>query len=383
MTSNDRPTVLIAGAGIGGLTAALTLHARAMRPTVVDSAQELRELGVGINLLPHAVRELHRLGLGDDLAKIAAAPAAIAFFDKSGHELFREPRGIEGGYGWPQYSVHRGKLQMLLLAAVGERLGDDAVVTGAKVTEFDEHQDRVVVDTAAGDFSADVLIGADGIHSTIRRQLHPGPDPLMWSGIRMWRGTSPLPPFLDGRTMAIVHGGDDVDLVTYPIGDDLVNWVVQVPESTPGPFTGDAQWTARASKTEVCGQVEDWTLDWLDVRQLIESSETIFGYPMVDRDPLPHWGTQRVTLLGDAAHPMYPVGANGGSQSIVDAAVLATELADSGVAGLQSYEEQRRTETAEVVVANRAMHTASTTSADDLRRATRKYRDDTLRSTRS
>ncbi len=183
MTEN----VLIAGAGIGGLTAALALHARGIDVTVIERT-DLRPLGVGINLLPHAVRELYELGLGDELSRIGVAPAAIAYYDTDGTLLFREPRGIDGGYGYPQYSVHRGRLQMMLLSALRDRLGARAVHDNCELVGFDQWDAGVRVDTSAGDFMAGVLVGADGIHSTVRRRIHPGRDPLLWSGLRMFRG---------------------------------------------------------------------------------------------------------------------------------------------------------------------------------------------------
>lgn len=365
--------IVIAGAGIGGLTAALTLHTRGFPVTVLESARELRALGVGINLLPHAVRELTGLGLGEALLAISATPAVIDFYRADGALLFREPRGIEGGYGYPQCSVHRGRLQMLLLDAVRSRLGTDAVRTGAAVTGFDETEAQVRVATSVGDFTAAVLVGADGVHSKVRRQLHPGPDPLTWSGVRMFRGASRIRPFLDGRTMAIVKGDDGVELVAYPIGGDLVNWVLQVTETTPGPLPGDASWNAPADPAAVAAHMSGWHLDWLDPAELVGRSSAVFEYPMVDREPLSHWGTRCVTLLGDAAHPMYPVGANGGSQAILDARALADELAAGrGVAG---YEARRLPETTTVVHANREMHAGS---PDELARVTADYRRNTL-----
>ena len=369
--------VLIAGGGIGGLTTALTLHARGIEPIVLERASQLRPLGVGINLLPHAVSELYELGLGEKLARKAVAPTSISYYDTDGELLFREPRGIDGGYGYPQYSVHRGELQMVLLSALRERLGAKAVRTGAQVDGFDERADGVRVHTSAGDFTADALIGADGIHSAVRTRLHPGPDPLLWSGVRMFRGAA-ASGFLDGRTMVIVKDPDGVDLVTYPIGDGLINWVVMMPEADPGPLPGDAKWNQPGDRTAIVAHLERWKLGFLDAADLVRRTDSVLEYPMVDRDVLPWWGRGRVTLLGDAAHPMYPVGANGGSQAIVDARALADELARDGVDGLQSYEDIRRPETADVVAANREMHaTGATQRPEDLVKVTGKYRVDT------
>jgi 2-polyprenyl-6-methoxyphenol hydroxylase-like FAD-dependent oxidoreductase len=375
----DKPTIVIAGAGIGGLTAALTLHRRGMTATVVERAQTLQPLGVGINLLPHAVRELDVLGLGSRLASISVAPSAISYFDSDGRHLFRESRGIEGGYSHPQRSVHRGRLQELLVDAVTERLGPKAIRTAAGLTGFTQGNRGVVVHTEAGDLRAEILVGADGINSVVRSALHPGPDPLLWSGVRMYRGAARMAPFLDGRTMAIVQGDDGIDLVTYPIGGGLVNWVLQVRDGPGGPLPGDAGWNEPADPAHVASYVADWDLDWLDAAALPGLSDKVFEYPMVDRDVLPHWGSGAVTLLGDAAHPMYPVGANGASQAIVDARVLAEELDRDPGSGLRAYEERRRRDTADVIAANREMLAAGTERGEDIARVTSKYRTDTER----
>jgi 5-methylphenazine-1-carboxylate 1-monooxygenase len=370
-------TVLFAGGGIGGLTAALTLHARGIESTVLERASHLRPLGVGINLLPHAVSELYALGLGDALTQLAVAPTSISYYDTEGKLLFREPRGIDGGYGYPQYSVHRGQLQMLLLTSLQERLGPNAIRTGAELHGFAESGGRVRARTSAGEFAADALVGADGIHSAVRAQLHSHPDPLLWSGVRMFRGAV-HGELLDGHTMVIVKDPDGVDLVTYPIGDGLINWVVMMPEADPGPLPGDAQWNQPGDRSRVLESLERWNLGFLDAADLVRRTEPVLEYPMVDRDVLRWWGHGRVTLLGDAAHPMYPLGANGGSQAIVDARVLADELARDFAGGLRSYEDIRRPETADVVVANREMHVAGATQRpEDLAKVTGKYRQDT------
>ncbi|MEU8875513.1 flavin-dependent oxidoreductase [Streptomyces javensis] len=378
--------VLIAGAGIGGLATALSLHAAGVGTAVVESAREIRPLGVGINLLPHAVRELIELGLGDELAAIGVATAENVYCDRFGRRIFTEPRGLAQGYRWPQYSVHRGELQRLLLAAVRERLGADAVRTGARVVGFADSGQRDgvrvrVLDRATGaveETAARALIGADGLHSAVRSALHPQDGPLLWSGIRMWRGTTPAEPFLTGRSMVIVHDGD-AELVAYPIGGGRVNWVCQVRMSEPGPLTGDAAWNRAGRLADVLPYFEDWRLGWLDVPALLTGGAEILEYPMVDREPLPWWGSGRVTLLGDAAHPMYPVGANGASQAVVDARVLARELArtDDVPTALSRYETERREATAAVVRANRAMNRAGARTPEELARVTDTYRDTT------
>lgn len=351
--------VLIAGAGIGGLAAALALHAHGIEATVVDRARNVAPLGVGINLQPRAVAGLDRVGMADEVARHAVAPRAIEFYDANGRLLFREPRGVDGGYRWPQLSVHRGRLHALLLAAVRDRLGPHAVRSDHGLMGFEESRDGVLAHTAHGPLTADVLIGADGIHSAVRAQMHPQGDPLLWSGMRMFRGATRAAPFLDGETMVIIAGGGGVDVVTYPIGDGLINWVVQVDEGPSGALPGDANWNSPAAPETVVGHLGNLRLDWLDLEALVRGADSVLEYPMVDRNPLPWWsdpaGHGRVTLLGDAAHPMYPAGANGGTQAIIDAVVLAEELGADAGHGVRNYESRRRTETADVVAASRKM----------------------------
>ncbi|MBT2459815.1 flavin-dependent oxidoreductase [Streptomyces sp. ISL-86] len=377
-------TVLIAGAGIGGLTAALSLHAAGIDAVVVESAREIRPLGLGINLLPHAVRELTELGLGDALAAIGVATAENVYCDRFGNEMFAEPRGLAAGHHWPQYSVHRGELQLLLLAAVRERLGAGAVRAGTRLVGFEEAGTTVrarLLDRATGaveETRAGALIGADGLHSAVRARLHPDGGPLLWSGIRMWRGVTEAEPFRTGRSMVIVSEAD-VQLVAYPIGRNRINWVCQVRVSEPRPLAEEAGWNRTGRLADVLPYYEDWAFGPYDVPGLLAGSGEILEYPMADRDPLPAWGRGRVTLLGDAAHPMYPVGANGASQAIVDAGVLARELAEAAEVptGLARYEHTRRDATTAVVLANRDMHRAEGHTARDLARITDTYRQAT------
>ncbi|MDL4819614.1 flavin-dependent oxidoreductase [Actinomadura opuntiae] len=355
--------VLIVGAGIGGLTTALSLHEAGIEALVVDGVRRLRPLGVGINLLPHAVRELTELGLGGDLADIGVPTAEMVHFDRFGGRIWADPRGRALGYDWPQYSVHRGELQMVLLDAVLSRLGKDAVRTGTVFEGFEQDGAEVrarLLDRAsgtAGTVRADVLVGADGLHSAVRAQLHPGEPAPLWNGIRMWRGVTESEPFLTGRTLAVAGSNAASKIVVYPIsmraerrGRALLNWVAEV--RLPGDrLETDADWNRTGRLEDVLPYFAGWKFDWLDVPSLIAASPEILEYPMVDREPLDRWTSGRVTLLGDAAHPMYPIGSNGGSQAVLDARVLAYELARAADAaeGLLGYERERR-ETANAVV---------------------------------
>jgi 2-polyprenyl-6-methoxyphenol hydroxylase-like FAD-dependent oxidoreductase len=357
--------VLVVGAGLGGLSAALSLHAADIGVRVVDATRELRALGVGINILPHATRELVELGLADELTATGIATEELVYTDRFGSRICVEPRGLTAGYRWPQYSIARGKLQMLLLHAVGERLGADSVRTGLVLERFELHGAHVSVelrDRRTGRLvveQADVLIGADGINSTVRAQLHPGEGPPIWNGIHLWRGLADSSPFLGGRTMIV--SGSDPTVVAYPVcraaeqrGRSIVNWGVaaRLAHPTQAPL-GD--WHHLGGLDDALSHVADRCFDWLDVPTLVRDSPRIWEYPMVDRDPLPRWGMGRVTLLGDAAHPMYPFGSNGGTQAIIDGRVLAWELARAGdpVAGLAAYEHARREPMNALVLANR------------------------------
>ncbi|KUF14841.1 hypothetical protein AT728_35380 [Streptomyces silvensis] len=365
--------VLIAGAGIGGLTAALSLHAAGIGVRVVEPVQVMRPLGVGINLLPHAVRELTELGLGDALAATGLPTAEMIHYDRHGNRIWGEPRGLALGYHWPQYSLHRGALQMLLLEAVRARIGERAVVTGTSFVRYGETEGpllRVVLrDLARGrehTVRVRALIGADGLYSTVRTRLHPGEGPPLWNGIRMWRGLTEWEPVLGRRTVTVAGSNAQAKLVVYPIsreaeerGRALLNWVAEVrvpPEH--GAMSGAADWNRGGRLSDVLPHFAGWRIGDLDVPALVAATRRILEYPMVDREPLPHWGQGPVTLLGDAAHPMYPVGSNGGSQAILDARVLARCLAvhePDRVAGLRAYEELRRETTAALVLANRRM----------------------------
>lgn len=369
--------VLVAGAGIGGLTTALSLHAAGIGVRVIDAVDALRPVGVGINLLPHAVRELTDLGLGAELAATAVPTAETVHFDRHGNHIWGEPLGLARGHHWPQYSLHRGALQLILLDAVRDRLGDNAVQTGTAFVRYAESEGsgalRVTLrDVGRGrEFAVPVraLVGADGLYSAVRARLHPGEGPPLWNGIRMWRGVTEWDPVLGGRTMAIAGSNATAKLVVYPIsreaearGRALLNWVAEVRfprhhHGAPGPV----DWNRSGRLSDVLPHFSGWRIGDLDVPALLAatgSTGRILEYPMVDRDPLPWWGRGPVTLLGDAAHPMYPVGSSGGSEAVLDARVLAQCVAHAGadrVSGLRAYEAQRWGPANAVALANRAM----------------------------
>ncbi len=351
-------TVLIAGGGVGGLTLALSLHQVGQPCRIFEAVADPRPLGVGINLQPHAVKELDRLDLLPDLDAIGLRARHVAYFSSHGHEIWRETRGEAAGYRWPQLSVHRGHLQMLLLREVKKRLGENAIMTGTRLMGWQDHDTAITIQLTSGErVEGEVLIAADGIHSQSRAKLFPGEGPPVWNGILMRRGTTWAKGFLGGRAMAMI-GHKTRKFVCYPIaerGEDvLVNWIADLAADLGQPLDR-ADWNKPGHAEDLLPHFGDWRFDWLDVPALIERAEGIFEWPMVDRDPLPRWTHGRMTLLGDAAHAMYPIGSNGASQAILDARVLAREIRDHGPTeqALTAYEAERRPATTEIVLANR------------------------------
>lgn len=353
--------VLIAGGGVGGLTLALSLHERGIPCTVFEAAEQVRPLGVGINTLPHAIRELAALGLLPALDAVAVRTRELRYLNRFGQEIWVEPRGTWAGHDVPQFSIHRGHLHEVLWKAARERLGPAALVTGARLAAVEQDATGVTARFADGRTArGDVLVGADGIHSVLRAALHPDDGGIRWNGIQMWRGAIDWPAFEGGDTM-IVAGDMAEKLVLYPIaagatpGTRLTNWVVcaQIGDATrPPPRRED--WSRPGSLAEVLPHVARFRIPFLDVGALVRATPTFWEYPMCDRDPLPFWTQGRVTLLGDAAHPMYPVGSNGASQAVLDARCLAALLAGGDpVSALAAYEAERLPKTAEIVRSNR------------------------------
>jgi 2-polyprenyl-6-methoxyphenol hydroxylase-like FAD-dependent oxidoreductase len=355
--------IAVVGGGIGGLTLALELHAAGIECQVFEAVEELTAVGVGINLLPHASRQLARLGLLDDLAAVGVATQESVFFNRFGQHIYTELSGTRAGYAWPQFSIHRGDLQAVLAAAVRDRLGPDAVRTGYRCTRVEQDGTGVLLHFARPDGRetverADGVVACDGIHSVIRKQLHPSEGAPVYSGYNMWRGVTVWDPVLSGASMIRTGWLATGKLVVYPIRNDvdgsgrqLMNWVVEIET----PQHADRDWNRRGRIEDFIGSFTGWHFDWLDVPALLRASQTILEYPMVDQEPLDCWGTGRITLLGDAAHPMVPRGSNGGGQAVLDAAALAKELlAHRSVPdAFAAYEALRRPATTAVVRANR------------------------------
>ena len=357
---------IIVGAGIGGLTTALMLHQRGISCEIYEQADAVRELGVGINTLPHAIKELAQLGLLDRLDSVGIRTHELIYTNRFGQEIWREPRGIEAGYEVPQFSIHRGRLQNVIFQAVRSRLGESHLHTGHRLGAYTQDDGGVTAYFFDRDGShratarGDVLIGADGIHSLVRETLYPGEGSARWNGSMLWRGAADWPRFLTGRSM-IIAGGMAAKLVVYPIGlgarDErpLTNWAVLVKVGEGGTPPRKEDWSRPGRFEDLMPHVQRFRIPYVDAKALIEATPEFWEYPMCDRDPLPRWSHGRVTLLGDAAHPMYPVGSNGASQAILDARALADRLRDSEhpYHALWMYEQERLPLTAQIVHMNR------------------------------
>jgi 5-methylphenazine-1-carboxylate 1-monooxygenase len=357
---------IVVGGGIGGLSLALSLHQIGVEARVYEAVRDLVPLGVGINLQPAAVRELMELGLGDELARTGIATAALNCFNKFGQLIWSEPRGVAAGYNWPQYSIHRGQLQFVLLRALRERAGDDSFRSGLRLTSFEQNTDGVSAsfrDDATGTTfvdHGDILVGADGIHSTVRQQLYPREGEPRFAGQILWRAAVDAEPFLGGRTM-IIAGHFDQRIVVYPIapgaepGQVLTSWICQM--SVPDTGMAREDWNQRVSQERVLAAFEQWRFPWLDMPALIRRTPDIYEFPLVDRDPVQTWTFGRVTLLGDAAHPMHPSGSQAGSQAVIDARTLTAALLKESSTddALRRYEAERRPILNDITLRNRRL----------------------------
>jgi 2-polyprenyl-6-methoxyphenol hydroxylase-like FAD-dependent oxidoreductase len=362
MPSPYQHDVVIVGAGIGGLALALALHRHGTTAQIYEAAPEFRALGVGLNLLPHAVRELADLGLENRLISAGIATREYLFYTRAGQLVYSEPRGRDAGYGWPQISIHRGDLHEILLATVMERLGPEAIRLDHRcVGVFQDERGATARFEGKPEARGTALVACDGIHSIARSQLHPNGSTMRYEGTAQYRGVTKWSPFHGGASMAYLGTNRHGKLVMYPIrndidgrGNQLLNWVIEVQRPTDHLIR---DWTRKARVEDFISGFEKCRFDWMDVPAMLHAAEEIYEYPMVDQEPLPFWTEGRITLLGDAAHPMMPRGSNGAAQAIIDAATLATALSASPDPrpALKNYEAQRLTATSSVVLANRSI----------------------------
>ena len=356
--------IAIIGGGIVGLALAIALRQRGLSPQVYEAAPEIKELGLGITLLPHAMRELASLGLESELRAGGIELCTSSFHNRFGQLLFQEPRGLAAGYPFPEISIPRGRLHGILHRKARELLGDENILTDHKLVSFDQDASGIELRfqclsgrAAPAPVRADIMIGCDGINSSVRKQLYPD-DQVVFTGINTWRGVTWRKPILDGRTYLRVGSIRTGKIVIYPIsnspngeGLQLVNWVAEIAR----PTSSMNDWNKNGKIDDILPIYKDWVFDWLDVPQLIRDADCLLEYPMVDKDPLDRWTFGRVTLAGDAAHPMYPRGSNGSAQGLIDARVLAQLLATTtdALSALVVYEAQRIGPTNEVVLTNR------------------------------
>lgn len=364
MAQRSQIEVAIVGGGISGLALALNLKQRGIACVIFERAPEIKPLGVGITLLPHAMRELTALGLGEQLLAAGIENRTSCFYNRFGQLIYEEPRGKHAGYAVPEVGIHRGRLHMILAAAVREKLGPDALRTGCEILGISQGEDGAELrlrDTATGAASdtvlANVVVACDGINSAIRRTFYPN-EHLAFAGINSWRGLTRRKPIFDGRTYLRIGSIRTGKMVIYPIADDideegnqLINWMADIQQDT---FEQN-DWNKAGDLADFLPAYESWRFDWLDVPDLIRNADQILEYPMVDRDPVETWTFGRVTLAGDAAHPMYPRGSNGAAQGLIDARTLADFLGtiEDAQQALKAYEAKRIPETAAVVHTNR------------------------------
>ena len=358
--------IIVAGGGIAGLAMALTCHQIGVPVRVFESSRTIQPLGVGINLQPNAVRELTDLGIADRLPEIGVEAKEWALVGRNGNDIWAEPRGRRAGYRWPQFSVHRGELQMLLLNVVRERCGPDAVVEGHRLLGYEQDASSITAsfeDRASGRtvrVDGSLLIGADGLHSSARRQRFPNEGDPVWGGAVLWRGTALGSPIRSGASFTLV-GSLEQRFVHYPIGPtdpdtglQRQNWIAEL-TFDPEQGWNDASWNQVVDPSIFLPAFAEWDFDWLDIPAFVGRAEQVWEYPMVDRDPAPTWLDGRMALIGDAAHVMYPVGSNGASQAIVDTRVLGAALVEHGVSpdALLAYEHALHEDISALVLRNR------------------------------
>ena len=358
-------TVLIAGGGIGGLTLALSCQQLNIPFIIFEKTKTLEPLGVGINLQPNAVRELADLNLKQDLYKIGVETQEFGLFSKKGLKIWTEPRGLAAGYNEPQFSVHRGQLQKLLYNKLIERADRFSIKTGCSVNSFENLSSGVKLNCfnkrseQEETFSGSILVGCDGINSQVRKQMYPNEQPPIWNGAVLWRGITSEAPFRTKASMVMI-GHDTQRFVSYPIsgpdsnGRSIINWIAELKFDPSNPWPkGD--WSKKVNKSKFIDQFKDWAFEWINPHQLISDAGDVFEYPMVDREPLEKWTFDNTTILGDAAHPTYPVGSSGASQAIIDSRKLVYQFKNKGLnnSALLSYENEMRPLTNKITLTNR------------------------------
>jgi 2-polyprenyl-6-methoxyphenol hydroxylase-like FAD-dependent oxidoreductase len=356
--------IVVVGGGIAGLAFALSLHQRGIACDVYESVPQVKELGVGITLLPHGMRELSALGVQPQIEAAGIENLESVFFNRFGQYIYREPRGRHAGYPLPEIGINRGKLHRILFEAALQRLGPDRIHTGHRCAGVTQDEAGVTVhftDSSGAQLAgvrAGIVVACDGIHSAVRKQYYPQ-EKVAFGGINTWRGVTRHKPILTGKSYMRVGSIRTGKMVIYPIADNidgqghqLINWVAEI----EGSRDVMNDWNQGGRADDFISIFKDWQFDWLDVPALIRNADQILEYPMVDKDPVAQWTFGRVTLMGDAAHPMYPRGSNGSAQALLDARTLASELAQATdpVAALHAYEAQRREATARVVLTNRS-----------------------------
>ena len=359
------PDTVVIGAGIGGLTLALALHRKGIPCRIVEAAPQILPLGVGLNLLPHATHVLNQLGVLEEAERKGVATREVCFYTRNGQLVNKAPCGRFGGYTLPQLSIHRADLHDVLLRAVKDRLGADAIELGRRCVGVSQDSTSVEVKLVGNDkvelpsIYGGVVVACDGVHSVARTQMHPAEAVPRYEGTTLYRGTTRWKPFLTGASMIYLGAHETGKLVMYPVRDNvdadgkqLINWVIEL-ASKNDHMSRD--WNRKSRVEDFIDHFEDCSFDWLDIPAVLRAAESIFEYPMVDQEPLPFWSQGRVTLLGDAAHPMMPRGSNGAAQAIIDAITLADLLAERGdpVAALEEYESTRLDATSKIVLANR------------------------------
>lgn len=355
--------IAIIGAGPAGLAAALRLHQRGLKPRIYETVSELKPLGVGIDVKVYGTKELEDLGILEEFRSMSVDAKDSIFYNKYGQEIYAELCGVHMGYLHEQRFVHRGYLQMLLYRKVIERLGEDAVVLGARTLKYTNNEDNTVTldlryaDGTESQVTADLVIAADGINSVVRRQMHPTASEPVYSGITMWRGTTLMEPFGTGNTILHIGAPQSSSMIVYPIVDNfegtgktLVNWVVEARRDET-----IEDWNQRGTVEEVIHYYDQTEIPLLDVQEMLRNAREVYLFPLIRHDPLETWIDGRVLLIGDAAHAMYPRGGNGACQAIVDGGALAEKLAtiDDVDEALQAFQDQRLNAVNGIVMAHR------------------------------